>query len=141
MNDLKNPKIEETTSHAMTFVSSLSAIAVCVVVIGIGGVAFSIFDSLRGLESDTLQRVFREFFVPGVGGFAGMYAAARFRTGSLRGAFWLFSGGMIAISGGYLWFVGSVANEIGVSTTELVYSSLTLIAPIVGADIAIRQIE
>jgi hypothetical protein len=74
MVDNMNHDHSQTSSIAQSVLAVPLAIVVWVVVHVLGYLALGLLDIVRGLDNDWLQRIFRELFTPGVGGYAALYA-------------------------------------------------------------------
>lgn len=126
-------------SKAISAVSSLLAFLVFTIVYVLVGLLAGMWDSIRGLSDDPLQILFREFIAPGVGGYAGIVAAAALPRVNARWAFYAFGVlvGALAI-GLFIWSYFFPA-EAGAGLYDAAFGSLTLLAAIVGAVIGLRQ--
>ncbi len=62
-------------SIGISLVALIVGVFVFVFVWVVGGIAFNFLDSLRDLGENKLQAIFRELFVPGVGGYLAMVSA------------------------------------------------------------------
>lgn len=81
----------QTSSIAQSVLAVPLAISVWVVVYVLAYLALGLLDSVRGLDNDWLQSIFRELFTPGVGGYAALHAAHSWLSGAnLKFVFWGF---------------------------------------------------
>ena len=129
----------QAISKAISAVSSLLAFLVFTIVYVLVGVIAGLWDSLRGLSDDPLQILFREFIAPGVGGYAGIMAAAALPRVNARWAFYAFGALVGAILIGLFVRFYFLPTEAGVSLYDAAFGSLTLLAAIVGAYLGVRQ--
>lgn len=125
---------------AMSVVGLILAIIVFVAVWIVGGILFNLFDNLRGIGSDKLQAIFREIFVPGVGGYAAMAVVSSWlEKADTRFVFLSFSAVLLILMGVYIGLVGPVASKIGIDVWEFLLAVLALVAEVIGAYINIRH--
>jgi hypothetical protein len=116
------------------------AIMIFILVWIVGGVAMYFFDMARGLGDSMLQTVFRELFIPGVGGFAAMHAVLTWvERASVKVAFFGFSGFIFVLIGVNLGFVMPIADEAGISTMDLLLSFGSMVAAIGGAFYVVKD--
>lgn len=106
-------------------------------------VALYFLDMFRGLDNDWLQGIFREWFTPGVGGYAAMYAVKKYLEGA--NIKWV---GILFCSPLVIFFIGVPLYIIAFHSSEFVFSWKEqvmqwgmAIASCVGAFIAYRSIE
>lgn len=122
------------TSMGISLVALIVGIIVFIAVWIIGGIVFNLFDSLRGLGGDKLQAIFRELFVPGVGGYLAMESAnSWFKKASIKFVFFGFAAVILILVGVYIGFVGPIADKIGEDIWGLLLSILSIISAVVGA--------
>lgn len=122
------------TSIAISLVALIVGVIVFIAVWIIGGILFNLFDSLRGLGGDKLQAVFRELFVPGVGGYLAMVSAnSWFERANIKFVFFGFAAIILVLVGVYIGFVGPLADKIGEDIWGLLLSILSIVSAVVGA--------
>lgn len=121
-------------SIGISLLALITGVIVFIAVWIIGGIVFNLFDSLRGLGDDKLQAIFRELFVPGVGGYLAMASANTwFEKASIRFVFFGFAGIILILVGAYIGFVGPMADKIGEDFWGLLLSIISIISAVVGA--------
>jgi len=127
----------ETTAETSIGVSLFALIVSVIVFVAfwiIGGIVFNLFDSLRGLGGDKLQAIFRELFVPGVGGYLAMASAISwFEKASIKFVFFGFASIIFILVGTYIGFVGPLVDKIGEDFWGLLLSIISIISASVGA--------
>jgi len=137
MEDYQNTN---ETSIFMSVTGIVVAIIIFTSVWFIGAILFYLFDSLRGLGNDKLQYVFRELFIPGVGGYVAMVAVDSWLSkSSLKLVFYGFSAAILIVVGIYIGFVGPLAGKIGEDFWGMLLSTLSIVASIVGAYIYAKE--
>lgn len=95
---------------------------------------FNLFDNLRGLGGDKLQAVFRELFVPGVGGYLAMASVSSwFERASIKFVFFGFAAIILVLVGVYIGLVGPLVDKIGEDIWRFLLSIISIISAIVGA--------
>lgn len=122
------------TSIGISLVALIVGIIVFIVVWIIGGIVFNLFDNLRGLGGDKLQAIFRELFVPSIGGYLAMVSASSwFERVSIKFVFFGFAAIILVLVGFYIWFVGPLADKIGEDIWGLFLSIISIVSAVVGA--------
>jgi len=122
------------TSIAISLAGLLISVIIFVIVWIIGGIAFNLFDSARGLGGDKLQSLFRELFVPGVSGYIAMASVNLWsKKANFRFVFFGFAGIIFILVGVYIGFVGPIADKIGEDIWSLLLSIISVISAVVGA--------
>ena len=87
MNDYNSP----TSNVTHSLLGIPFAIVVWVVVYILAYMALALLDLLRGLENDWLQKIFRELFTPGAGGYAALFAVhSKLPRAHLKFVLWAF---------------------------------------------------
>ena len=127
----------ESSSEAHVGMSVLGLILAVIIFIAVwvvGGIVFNLFDSIRGLGEDKLQAIFRELFVPGVGGYVAMASVNSWiEKANSRFIFFGFSTIVLVLVGIYIGFVGPMADKIGEDVWGLLLSIISLVSAVVGA--------
>jgi len=122
------------TSIGISLIALVVGIVVFFVVWIIGGIVFNLFDNLRGLGGDKLQAVFRELFVPGVGGYLAMASVSSwFERASIKFVFFGFAAIILVLVGVYIGLVGPLVDKIGEDIWGFLLSIISIISAVVGA--------
>lgn len=133
--------MNQQTDGQLHFGGSLLGIGLAVVVwlavAVIGHTLLYLLDWFRGLAGDVLQDIFRQLFMPGVGGFAGIAVVHDRMTQYNRTlVFYGFCLLVALLVFGSLAYVLPVAKPAGINTYDLVIHFLSGVASLVGAYIA-----
>jgi len=122
------------TSIGISLIALVVGIVVFFVVWIIGGIVFNLFDNLRGLGGDKLQAVFRELFVPGVGGYLAMASVSSwFERASIKFVFFGFAAIILVLVGVYIGLVGPLVDKIGEDIWGFLLSIISIMSAVVGA--------
>lgn len=117
----------------------VTAILIFVLIWIVGSILFTLFDKIRGVDS-WLQALFRELFVPAVGGAMAMGAVnAWIRRASTRFVFFGFSAVLLLLTGAYLGFLVPVSGQGGITWWSLLLGAVSLVAAVVGAYFAVKE--
>lgn len=128
------------TSIGISLVALIVAVIIFIAVWIIGGVLFNFFDSLRGLGGEKLQEIFRELFIPGLGGYLAMVSAnSWFQRASIKFVFFGFTAIILVLVGAYIGFVGPLAGKIGEDIWGLLLSILSILSAVAGAYIYAKE--
>jgi hypothetical protein len=103
----------------------------------VGHALLYLFDLLRGLAGDVLQSIFRELFMPGLGGYFGIAVVHdRMSKYNRSVVFYGFCSIIVVLVFGSLAYVLPVAKPAGIKTYDLVIHFLSGVTSLGGAYIA-----
>lgn len=119
------------------------ALIVWAVVYLLAYAALSLLDMTRGLSDDWLQSIFREWFTPGVGGFAAIHAVNKFLNGAnLKWVAIIFCAPLVMLYIGFsLYLIITYGDQLEYSLAEQVTQWGMAIATCIGSFIAVNGLK
>lgn len=127
------------SSVGMTIIGVILTILVFIFVSIIGTVAFGIFDNARGLGDSRLQEIFRQLFVPGMGGYLAISVVDRWvARASIQSIFFVLAAFLLVCAGIYIGLVVPYASHVETHFGAILVDLLSLASGIVGAYIAAK---
>lgn len=134
-------------SNSSIIIQSALALPLAIIVwVGVYVLAYMVLgllDSVRGLDNDWLQSIFRELFTPGVGGYAAIYTVCSWLSRSnLKFVLWAFCMLVFLFMIGFpIFIILFFSEDVIFSWSEQVIRWLGGAATILGAWLAYTQIS
>jgi hypothetical protein len=130
----------ESVHPGITLLGIVVSIIIFIAVWYIGGILLNLLDMTRGLSNDKLQSIFKEIFMPGLGGYAAMASVDSWiKRANKKIVFYVFSSLILVLIGSYIWVMSPVASAFGENLWTIMFTVLTIFASVIGAFIYMRK--